>query len=105
MMEEEATETGVMEEGQQVSFRRIEELEQYGIAKTDITKLKHAGFHTIESVSRLFVDLFFKKIIYICHFRNPSLCHLSFIQLNNICRLLMQLLENLVKLKVLVSKK
>ncbi len=45
---------GVAQEGQQdmqtVSFRRIEELEQYGVAKTDISKLKAGGFHTIESV-------------------------------------------------------
>jgi hypothetical protein len=39
-----------LEEYQQVSFRRIEELEQYGIAKPDIQKLKSGGYHTIESV-------------------------------------------------------
>ena len=38
------------EDYQQVSFRRIEELEQYGIAKADIQKLKAGGYHTIESV-------------------------------------------------------
>mmetsp|Transcript_27305 Transcript_27305/g.29802 ORF Transcript_27305/g.29802 Transcript_27305/m.29802 type:complete len:274 (-) Transcript_27305:132-953(-) len=39
------------EEYQQVSFRRIEELEQHGIAKSDIQKLKAGGFHTIESIA------------------------------------------------------
>ncbi len=38
------------EESHQVSFRRIEELEQFGVNKTDITKLKAGGYHTIESV-------------------------------------------------------
>lgn len=32
-------------------FRRIEELEQFGINKTDIQKLKSGGFHTIESIA------------------------------------------------------
>lgn len=35
---------------QQVSFHRIEDLEQFGIAKADISKLKHGGYHTIEAV-------------------------------------------------------
>lgn len=33
-----------------VSFHRIDELEQFGINKTDISKLKNGGFHTIEAV-------------------------------------------------------
>lgn len=41
---------GVDEDLQQVAFHRIEELENYGIAKADIQKLKHGGYHTIESV-------------------------------------------------------
>jgi hypothetical protein len=41
------------EEYQQVSFRKIEELESYGIAKADISKLKAGGFHTIEAVSSM----------------------------------------------------
>lgn len=39
------------EDAQQVSFHRIEELENYGIAKADISKLKHGGYHTIEAVN------------------------------------------------------
>lgn len=42
------------QEGEQainVSFHKIDELEQYGINKTDIAKLKTGGFHTIEAVS------------------------------------------------------
>ncbi len=42
------------QDGQSVSFRRIEELEQYGVAKTDISKLKAGGFHTVESVSYIY---------------------------------------------------
>lgn len=37
----------------QASFHKIEELEQYGINKTDIVKLKTGGYHTIEAVSFL----------------------------------------------------
>lgn len=36
---------------QPVSFRKVEELENFGIAKTDIGKLKASGFHTVEAVS------------------------------------------------------
>jgi hypothetical protein len=39
------------EEYQQTTFKRIEELEQYGISKPDIQKLKAGGYHTIEAVS------------------------------------------------------
>ena len=35
---------------QQFSFRKIEELENYSVARTDIVKLKAGGYHTIESV-------------------------------------------------------
>jgi hypothetical protein len=50
--EEQYEEVGELQEGHaQVSFRKVEELEQYGIAKTDISKLKSGGFHTVESVS------------------------------------------------------
>ena len=35
----------------QNTFRKIEELENFGINKTDIIKLKAGGYHTIESVS------------------------------------------------------
>lgn len=34
-----------------VAYRKIEELEQYGINKTDITKLKSGGYHTIEAIA------------------------------------------------------
>lgn len=34
-----------------VSFRKVEELENFGVNKTDVTKLKNAGYHTIEAVS------------------------------------------------------
>mmetsp|Transcript_4188 Transcript_4188/g.4347 ORF Transcript_4188/g.4347 Transcript_4188/m.4347 type:complete len:343 (+) Transcript_4188:219-1247(+) len=32
-------------------FRKVEELENYSVAKTDITKLKTGGFHTLESIA------------------------------------------------------
>ena len=32
-------------------FRKVEELENYSVAKTDIMKLKAGGFHTLESVT------------------------------------------------------
>ena len=38
------------QEGMQTSFHKIEELEQFGINKTDIVKLKTGGYHTIEAV-------------------------------------------------------
>lgn len=38
----------------QAGFRKVEELEQYGISKSDITKLKAGGYHTIEAV-RVFI--------------------------------------------------
>lgn len=40
-----------VEEGQYCSFRKIEELEQHGVNRTDIAKLKAGGFHTIEAVA------------------------------------------------------
>lgn len=44
-------EQGQMEvETMQASFHKIEELEQFGINKTDIMKLKTGGYHTIEAV-------------------------------------------------------
>ena len=36
---------------QQMSFRKIEELENFGVNRTDITKLKTGGFHTVESLA------------------------------------------------------
>ena len=38
---------------QQTVYSKIEELENYGINKADITKLKLAGYHTIESVNTI----------------------------------------------------
>lgn len=34
-----------------MSFKKIEELENHGIAKVDIKKLKEAGYNTIESIA------------------------------------------------------
>lgn len=34
-----------------VSYRKIDEMENFGINKTDIIKLKAGGFNTIESVA------------------------------------------------------
>ncbi len=59
------------EEYQQVSFRRIEELEQHGIAKSDIQKLKAGGFHTIESVSITFSPI--QRLIQVFDSRLPIL--------------------------------
>eukprot|EP00428_Durinskia_dybowskii_P076997 CAMPEP_0170357278 /NCGR_PEP_ID=MMETSP0117_2-20130122/1620_1 /TAXON_ID=400756 /ORGANISM="Durinskia baltica, Strain CSIRO CS-38" /LENGTH=346 /DNA_ID=CAMNT_0010611431 /DNA_START=47 /DNA_END=1087 /DNA_ORIENTATION=- len=43
---------GEQEEYQmQSTFKKIEELENYGINRTDITKLKAGGYHTIESIA------------------------------------------------------
>jgi hypothetical protein len=49
---------GDMEEQQISSFRKIEELENFGINKADITKLKAGGYNTIESVCllKLFIN-------------------------------------------------
>lgn len=33
------------------AFKRIEELENFGISKPDIKKFKEGGFHTIESIA------------------------------------------------------
>lgn len=38
-------------EADRVSFRKIEEMESFGVAKPDIKKLKEGGYHTIEAVS------------------------------------------------------
>lgn len=49
-LENHALDQATDEDVQQVSFHRIEELENYGISKADISKLKHGGYHTIEAV-------------------------------------------------------
>lgn len=36
---------------QQSSFKKIEELENHGVNKTDIIKLKAGGYHTIEAIA------------------------------------------------------
>ena len=41
-----------------VCYHRIEELEIHGVNRNDITKLKNAGFNTIESVSCVLFFLF-----------------------------------------------
>ncbi len=54
MMEQDAYEdqiVGQQDIGQTVSYSRIEELENHGISKVDITKLKAGGYHTIESIA------------------------------------------------------
>jgi hypothetical protein len=37
--------------GAATGFRKVEELENYSVAKTDIMKLKTGGFHTLESIA------------------------------------------------------
>lgn len=51
-------------QAQVVSFRKIEELEQFGVARPDISKLKAGGYHTIESVS-YFILFHFSLYIFI----------------------------------------
>lgn len=46
-------------------YHKIEELESYNINKTDITKLKAAGFHTIEAVYYHSLNAFTISIILI----------------------------------------
>jgi hypothetical protein len=41
----------ITEESHSVTFRRVEELESFGINKQDCTKLKQGGYHTIESIA------------------------------------------------------
>lgn len=55
MMEQEQDNNDVAreDEGQHASFRKIEELESFGVNKTDLTKLKSGGYHTIESVGHI----------------------------------------------------
>lgn len=49
---EEENEAEVEVENQQVvAYKKVEELENYGINKTDISKLKTGGYNTIESVA------------------------------------------------------
>lgn len=45
-------ESDLEEYQQQSSFKKIEELENHGVNKTDIIKLKAGGYHTIEAVSK-----------------------------------------------------
>lgn len=53
------------EDVQQVSFHRIEELENYGISKPDISKLKHGGYHTIESVKEVDINKALFNIVFL----------------------------------------
>eukprot|EP01006_Ploeotia_vitrea_P056327 TRINITY_DN68091_c2_g1_i1.p1 TRINITY_DN68091_c2_g1~~TRINITY_DN68091_c2_g1_i1.p1 ORF type:complete len:342 (+),score=0.75 TRINITY_DN68091_c2_g1_i1:93-1118(+) len=41
----------MMVEEAPVAYRKIEELENFGVAKADITKLKAGGYHTIEAIA------------------------------------------------------
>jgi hypothetical protein len=43
-------EGGQEEYQMQSSFKKVEEMENYGVNKTDIIKLKAGGYNTIESV-------------------------------------------------------
>jgi hypothetical protein len=43
-------ESGQEEYQMQSSFKKVEEMENYGVNKTDIIKLKAGGYNTIESV-------------------------------------------------------
>ena len=36
---------------QQTNFKKVEELESYGVNKTDIQKLKAGGYNTVESIA------------------------------------------------------
>ena len=61
------------EAGEHVSFRKIEELESFGVAKTDIKKLKEGGYHTVEAVC-INTNVLFVNSSYCCHFcRYPIL--------------------------------
>lgn len=40
----------------QSSYKKIEEMENYGVNKTDIIKLKAGGYHTIEAVGTCFIS-------------------------------------------------
>lgn len=44
-------EPGGEEEEVVATFKRVEELENYGMNKNDIAKLKAGGFHTIEAIA------------------------------------------------------
>lgn len=48
-MEQQGAQQGL--ESGVTAFHKVEELEQYGVNKTDIQKLKQGGFHTIEAVA------------------------------------------------------
>jgi hypothetical protein len=50
------------QEYQQISFRKIEELEQYGVNKADVTKLKNGGLHTIEAVRKSYLVVLYLTI-------------------------------------------
>jgi hypothetical protein len=41
---------------QAVSFKKVEELENFGINKTDIKKLKEGGYNTVQSVRSHRID-------------------------------------------------
>ena len=50
---------------QAVSFRKIEELENFGVSKTDVTKLKAGGYNTIESVRHIiFISILGYDVIF-----------------------------------------
>jgi hypothetical protein len=49
------------------TFKRVEELEHFGINKNDISKLKAGGFHTIEAVAHATVKYVTIVVTPICH--------------------------------------
>ncbi len=75
-----------------VCYHRVEELENHGVNRNDIAKLKTAGFNTIEAVRK------FKSIVSL-HSRLISDCTI----VHN--RSLMQLFENFSKLKESANKR
>jgi hypothetical protein len=63
----EQQEQQVIEEEIQVNFHRVEELENYGVNKVDVSKLKSGGYNTIESVNMLLSPPHASKSLIICH--------------------------------------
>jgi hypothetical protein len=88
-------------EDQHVSFHKIEELESFGINKTDIVKLKSGGYHTIESVKN---GVFFSFICLILTFPN-QIAHSTLrklIEVKGISEQKAQKLKDIIKANQLV---
>lgn len=95
------------ETGQEVavSFRRIEELEQYGVNKTDITKLKAGGYHTVESVSAVDKQIEFIYVIsyYIFFIKIAHSTIRKLVEVKGISDQKAQKLKEIIKSQQLVS--